>query len=432
MVSVESEPDHTPSSPSVRLQQDFSSYDVPLVELPPAAKHLPLKMAMRVFGGEVRGTREQLRSFARWTQVGDPAADALVAYMKRSDVVSSDVRRMFNLALEEGIAAVQDPPKELADFFGEAESIPYWVDFKRIDQGSRFMRSLGLDGALLFVIGLSIGYLSEQANWVMIRSGELEKRAAPRAVETSTWVREVIQPGALLPHGPGYQATVRLRLTHAFVRSGVGKRHDWDPAYVPMHQSVYVTAILLFSVLAVMMAMTLGHVPTGRERASTFHMWRYIAYLMGVDSALIPTDTKDMFRLVQATFQQNIYLEEIRMVDGLKLGRALIAAYAPILGLDANRLRDRLIIRLSERVTSTITYILLGRETAGAIGYQRPSYWLMPVLAAYSGFNFVRSSITRVVPGMRARYEAKQAARLDALLEQAAARVGANNSYVRE
>lgn len=411
---------------------DEFTYDVPLVDPPRATNHFPFKLAMRILGGEVRGTTDQIRSFAEWTHVGDRAADALVSYMKRPDVASAEVRRMFNLALEEGISAVRQPPEELADFFGEAESVPYWVDFKRIDQGSRFMRSLGYDAALLAIVGLSIGYLSEQANLVMIRSGELEKRAAPRVIETNSWIYEVIQPGALLLHGPGYQSAVRLRLTHAFVRSGVGKREDWDPAYMPMHQSVYVTAILLFSLLAVMLAMTLGHIPTKKERDSVFHLWRYIAYLMGVDTALIPADIKDMFRLMRASFHENVHLEEARMVDGLKLGKALLGAYGPIFGLAGGSVRERITLSLAERVTSTITFVLLGRETAGAIGYRRPSYWLMPALGAYAGFNFTRSALSRLIPGMRARYEAKQSSRITNFLENATARLDVNKSFVRE
>lgn len=426
--SAGSAPKHD-SAPALRTPL---SYNVPLVDLPRATKHLPLKVAMRVLGGEVRGTSDQLRSFAQWTHAGDPAADALVAYMKRPDVSSAEVRKMFNIALTEGISAVEHPPQELADFFREAESVPYWVDFRRLDLGSRFMRSVGYDAALLAIVGLSIGYLSEQANWVMIRSGELEKRAAPRTVETSAWIHEVIQPGALLLHGSGYQSTVRLRLTHAFVRSGVGKRDDWDQAYMPMHQSVYVTAILLFSVLAVMLAMTLGHVPTRRERDSVIHLWRYISYLMGVDTALIPTDIKDMFRLVRATFQENVNLEEERMVDGLKLGKALLAAYGPIFGLTGNSLREKIGLKLAERVNSTITFLLLGGEMAGAIGYRRPSYWLLPALGIYAGFNCARATVARIVPGMRVRYEAKQSERMTAFLEEASARVQANKSYVRE
>lgn len=422
------------SLPDLAQPANTSTYRVPLVDMPSYLEYPLFKMAARLFGPrELRGTQEQIDSFTAWNTVGDPAADTLVAYMKRPDIDSAEVRRMFDLALAEGVSAVENPPQELVDLFREVESVPYWVDVDRLDHAGKFFLSWGLDTGPVFVIGLSMSYISYQANWVLMRAGDLYKKAAPRAMETLSWLNDVMQPGALLPGNLGYQVTVRLRLTHAFIRSGVGKRDDWPSGHLPMHQGLFVAPIALFSLLSVLIAMALGHVPSRKDREAVYHMWRYIAYLIGIDHSLIPADGKDLFRLARAFLQDGTDLTSAENVEeGLKLGRALIDAYGPMAGITGDGLGARAFRKASETVVGTLAQVALGPELADPLGYPRPSYWLLPPMMAYAGFNLLRMRLVRLVPGGRARYEAKQRERGARFIAKAVQATGAVPTYIRE
>lgn len=409
------------------------TYQVPLVDLPSYMRHPGFRLGAWLYGPkELRGTQKQIDSFTAWNTVGDPAADALVAYMKRPDVDSAEVRRMFDLALAEGVSAVENPPQELIDLFREVESVPYWVDLDRLDRAGKYLLSWGIDTAPVFVIGLSVSYISYQANWVLMRAGDLYKKAAPRAVETLSWLNEVMQPGALLPGGQGYQVTVRLRLTHAFIRSGVGKRADWPAGHLPMHQGLFVAPITLFSLLSVLVAMASGHVPSKNDREAVYHMWRYIAYLIGIEHSLIPADGKDLFRLSRAFLQDGTDLTPENVEEGLQLGKALIDAYGPMLGITGNGLGARAFRTLAKAYVSTIAQMTLGNEMADPLGYSRPSYWLLPPMLAYAGFNLARMRLVRLVPGGRARYEEKQRKRGARMIAKAVEASGAVTTYIRE
>ena len=108
------------------------THDNQLLPTPPLFTEFPFRYAVPVLApGDLRCTAAQRDSFRRFTQVGDPLADDVVAMFKRLPV--GEGRRMFEMAVERGIDAVPNAPAELTAFFGRVETDPYWLDRTKID-----------------------------------------------------------------------------------------------------------------------------------------------------------------------------------------------------------------------------------------------------------------------------------------------------------
>jgi len=92
------------------------THDNQLLPTPPLFTEFPFRYAVPLMApGDLRCTAAQRDSFRRFTQVGDPLADDVVAMFKRLPV--GEGRRMFEIAVERGIDAVPDAPAELVALF---------------------------------------------------------------------------------------------------------------------------------------------------------------------------------------------------------------------------------------------------------------------------------------------------------------------------
>lgn len=396
----------------------------------PLSRYRPIRWAARVLGsGDTSSTPLQAEAFGRWAEVGDPLADALVAKMKTDG--GAQLRGQFEQALDCGIESVESAPAELVAFFDAVEPIPYWVDPSKLERGSRFYSSLGRDLLPIFLLGLSMSYLAQDANEVLLRSGNLNKKAARRAAETLTWTTEVTQPGALYPGHDGYRAAVRIRLTHAFMRSGIRNRDDWPDDRLPIHQGVYVATPILFSLITVLLAAMFGHLPTRRDRDAVIHLWRYIAYLVGVDPNLIATSEDDMWRLITAQFDHQVHLDEVTLRDGQALGGALIRAYGDLIGADKDTADGRARIQELTTVTNTVANALLGRHAAATLAYQPASVRAAVPHLTHAAANAARRFGAYAVPGGRRRYEDRQREISRNMIIDLDHRVDADLSYQR-
>ena len=75
---------------------------------PPLFREFPFNIGLRMLApGNIRPTPEQRERYQRFTQMGDPLADDLVAAFRR--LPTGVGRAQFESALEHGIAAVADP-----------------------------------------------------------------------------------------------------------------------------------------------------------------------------------------------------------------------------------------------------------------------------------------------------------------------------------
>jgi len=96
--------------------------------------------------------------------------------------------------------------------------------------------------AAAHVVSLSAGalirvYESPSISQVLATSGRLIEGADRRIRETGKWVSTVMLPGSLRPGGPGYVATLQVRMLHANMRRLARSRGFDEAAYgAPINQ----------------------------------------------------------------------------------------------------------------------------------------------------------------------------------------------------
>jgi hypothetical protein len=339
----------------------------------------------------------QTEAFNAFAHVGDPTADALVAAIKGER--GQEIRRQFEVALEHGIDAVVGAPDELVAFFCEAEAIPYWLDQKKLDRACEVFASIGPLAGPMLMVGLAFTYATKDGNDVLLRSGDARDKAGKRAVETLAWVKQVTDHGGLAMGADGYRSSLRVRLTHAFMRSGMSKRDDWDNPHLAVNQRVFSNTIVAFAVYPTVANMLAGRYFTRKERAAVFHLWRYVAHLVGVNPLLMAADEDDMLRLFVLALREQIHPDD----DALLLGSALVAAYPEIYGITGQRRQDVAARWAIDNVHGALARLTLGPTLSDSLGFPRVSPLAVPLLAAAAAGSAAFSSVDLVPPLRRAR-----------------------------
>ncbi|GAB3572982.1 oxygenase MpaB family protein [Amycolatopsis endophytica] len=358
------------------------------------------RLVQRLFAkGDIRGTERQVRRFRAFAQAEDPRADAVVAMFHR--LPAGEGRRLFETALHQGLESLDKAPKELVDFFGIVEATPYWVDPARLDRGARAIVRTGVLG--LFPLGdmsLMGGYLASRATKSLVATGEIERMASRRLVETAAWWMDVTDPGALAVHGPGYASALRVRLVHAHVRAAMNRRPDWDYDEwdKPVNQVQTAGTLLLFSLVFVHGTQLLGIRFSERERADILHLWRYVGWLLGIDEELLPATEEDAWRL----FWLLAATEFIPDDDSKRLAKALIDSHAAI-GQDRGAV-GKVLSHVSVAVHSSISRIVLGKANADFLEIPDDPVAQGAILAVAAG-NFAVETARRLIPGATALQE---------------------------
>ncbi|WP_288048447.1 oxygenase MpaB family protein [Nocardia sp.] len=283
--------------------------------------------ARRLAPGDIRASAEQCAAYLRYTRRGDPPADAVIAMTRR--LPGGHGSRMIDTAIEQGIDAVPDPPPELVAFF-DSLAMPYWVDTAQLELASRVTARTGAAGFTALTMALLGGYLASRVAKTLVASGELEHMAPRRLAETAAWFAQVTDLGGLQPDAPGYKATLRVRLVHAKVRAGLAATPGWDlnAWHHPLNQSQLAGTTMLFAWSLINGSRALGLKFTARERAAVYHQWRYTGFLLGIDTAILPVDEADAWRLWWIQAQLEFANPD---QDSQRLAHALIHAIGPVL-----------------------------------------------------------------------------------------------------
>jgi hypothetical protein len=352
-----------------------------------------LRLATLLFAPkDIRATERQRRRLREFAEREDPLADAVVAMMRR--LPRGRGRALFDQAVEQGVASLDDPPKELVDFFATVESTPYWVDQRRLDRGARaIVRSGVLSLFPLGDVALMGGYLASRAAKSLVGTGAIEYAATRRLIETTRWWLDVT-PGALRVNATGYAAALRVRIVHAHVRAAMNKRDDWDYAAWdrPINQVQTAGTLMLFSLVYVLGMRLLGVRYTAAERADILHLWRYVGWLMGVDDELLPATEDDAWRLWWLLAVTEFLPDE----DSKRLAAALLRSHAGV-AADRGRLGE-VLGELSVRVHGSISRLVLGSRNADFLGLPDDPIAQAAVVAAAAG-NFAAETVRQWVPG---------------------------------
>ncbi|OBF13719.1 oxygenase MpaB family protein [Mycobacterium sp. ACS4331] len=312
-------------------------------------------------------TPQQWRVLGERLTVGDEPMDRLVEWMSGTGL--EETRPLFERALHDGIASVEEAPEPLRGFFEAYEALPDWVDMDAVRKGQRALRRGGADGMYVARdVSLLGGYQFSGFNKTLIRTGALEKGSNKRFAETMQWAMDVIAEGGLEPLGVGYRSTIRVRLIHSFVRRHVSAMPDWqaDEWGLPVNQTDMAATLVGALVAPAVGALGMGVVLSPSEYQAVAHLTRYVGWLIGVEDQWLPRDFRDSVRVLAHTLSALAAPDEsTRQLAVPMIEDPLGWHYDALPGLRR---------RLARAQHLSITSAFLGRRTVRSLGL--PSYSL--------------------------------------------------------
>lgn len=273
----------------------------------------------------------QASRLAEMNHWGDPLADEAVEDLAALPAAQRD--GLLNRFLENGLVGVKEAPESWCRLADQAEYVPYWVDWKTMNVGSRaFLRAGGLGMVCLTCYVTPLFYCLSNGNKALTFSGNLTRRAARRGRETARFVIETCLPNNLRRHGDGFKVTLRVRLMHAQVRRmiALSGRWDYEQHGMPISQ-VYMAAMMsLLSAQWIEGLRMLGVRLTPDEEEGMMQLWRYSAYLIGVHPELIFSTRQEANRFWNLVLEQEPAPDD----DARGLVHAILQTIPEVMGLE--------------------------------------------------------------------------------------------------
>lgn len=243
----------------------------------------------------------------------DHVVDRVVAGLFRTDTdIDAAVADFAGLGRGAGwrmlgeMLRTQDPdlpgaPDSLRKLLTPLLNPPDWFDPEQVRWGAQLWWRF----APAVIIGLGGTVLSAYAygdlNKPQAMNSRSENMAARRYEETSRWVLAATEPGALVPGGAGFDATIRIRFVHAMVRRHLRDCGQWNPIWgEPIHVTGMATTIHGFLLLPLAMHELLDMPLSEDETEAVRQLWYWIGYLMGVPEELLPRSIADASDLAHA------------------------------------------------------------------------------------------------------------------------------------
>lgn len=258
---------------------------------------------LRLFlGRDLSPTRDEYDAVIAATWDGDPAMDALVAWMVSHG--AREARALFEQALARGTDSIPDCPEPLRAFFATVEHRPDWLDDSLLADGVRFIHGTGrMANVVMRDLALMGGYLLSGFNQALVMTGALSNGTSQRVAETGKWWMDCTEPDGLTRHGAGFRSTLHVRLVHALVRRSLSAREDWDHDTwgLPLNQIDMAATYLGFSVVMLGGLRKMGIQATPHEARAVMHLWSYACWLMGVDARWLRFSEREGMVLLHAS-----------------------------------------------------------------------------------------------------------------------------------
>jgi hypothetical protein len=237
-----------------------------------------------------------------YRHIGDKKCDNILTLLEQEGRplgASDDLLKMAQQA-----ARLEEPRRsaaqqEMASFLHSVMSLPSWVDVNQLRRGQQVFL------AYAPTILLSLFYMSLVGGFSVPVIGavvDTTRYMTPPAQPTQTMQRlfdtvelttacQAIGVEALLPNGIGWQLAIYVRILHAKVRYRLLQRKEsqqWDIATfgVPINQEDMAATLLGFSVNVLGGIELVAGMPLpDQERLDYLALWRYIGWLLGVETA---------------------------------------------------------------------------------------------------------------------------------------------------
>lgn len=234
---------------------------------------------------------------------GDPLADAVIAEARERGISFST---LVTLLEEHDTDTASDPdhlemPSSMVHLLQVASTPPPWFDAAWAGPGARAWWRFGTLQSSTLYQSLIYGFKAQGFVRPLVATGRLGSGTRDRVESMARWVAEATAPGSMLPGRPGWVATLRIRLLHAYIRDILrhppgggsseqdGRGWDEDEWGAPINQTYSVMTISCgFLALPLVVARDFGIHYSSAEREAITHLWRWIGWVIGVDDDLLP------------------------------------------------------------------------------------------------------------------------------------------------
>ena len=301
------------------------------------------------------------------TAVGDPEADAVVAYL--NSLPRAESVELIRQAMErpDGSDLLCRHPL-VHDFIESLNAEPDWLDLEAFHPAYRMFHR----NSQLVLAGMLGGVLVEGFSTNISKSffitGRLRDSGIRRLRQNNRHMVEIFMPGGLERRGEGWKLSVRVRLIHAGVRNLLLNCDDWDTDAwgTPVSAAHLAFAISAFSARLLRHMAALGAKYSDEERDSFMQVWRYSGYLMGIPDAILFKDEQDALRM----FEIGGICEPPADLESIVMAHALVRAAARVVGI-SDRSKSRKLTSYVYRVSRS----LIGGDLSDELKYPRAATW---------------------------------------------------------
>ena len=296
------------------------------------------------------------------TLVGDPEADAVVAYL--FSLPQRESVPLIRSAIEnpDGSELIRQHPP-VHDFVQSLSvATPDWLDLEAFHPAYRMFHR----NTRLVLAGMLGGVLVEGFSTNISKSfyitGRLRDSGVRRLRQNNRHMVEIFLPGGLERYGEGWKLSVRVRLIHARVRYLLENSDEWDESAwgAPVSAAHMGFAIAAFSARLLKHMRALGASFDDEEAASFMQVWRYCGHLMGIPDTILFEDEADAIRV----FEIGGICEPPIEFESILMANALIRAAANVAGIE-----DRAEAQRLTGYVYQVSRAIIGNELADEFNY---------------------------------------------------------------
>jgi hypothetical protein len=339
---------------------------------------------------------ELATAWGRAMNTGYRLGDDYIAAAFASPTGRARARKDVEHALSDGIESVEDPSPELISLFEQIDTDPDWVDWNKVEHGAEVFRRYGSELYPYFGMITFNGYGLETIQKPLALTGAYTGGTAfGRFLETCRLWTDTTEPNGMRPGGAGRRSAVFVRVLHSIIRHTLLPHPEWDrdKLGVPISQFGMFGTLMASSFAPGQQLKLLGYRPTDDDIAAMMHHWRYVGYVMGVESPWYPEAVTEGFQA-----QLMIAVSEAPNVgkDSQELCRSFVDTYLP--PADARAFRH-LFGKLRYNAALGHARFYLGERSFEATGLPNPGWWRYAPLARVIP-NLTRETLRRNVPGV--------------------------------
>ncbi|MCY4559319.1 MAG: oxygenase MpaB family protein [Chloroflexi bacterium] len=308
---------------------------------------------------------ESADTYIRYTTIGDPVADAVVAHLAET-VPPGKVHEVIAKALDRYPARPVDLPRSLLNLIDEARIVPDWYDPDLALKASKaFLRNSDVVIVALVAGAIVEGFSTTISKPFRIR-GRIIENGVRRLKQNLLQLTEQFLPGGLEPGGDGWRLSLRIRLVHAQARALIQGSPEWNGPRegLPISTAHVLLGAAAFSGRLMEHAAKLGGDFTDEEREAYTHVWRYTGLTMGIPESLLFTDYASSL----LTFRIATMCEPPPDDDGIIMANSIINSAPILIGVTGHAARRYKAAQLYQ-----VSRELIGDELAEAFKYPAPT-----------------------------------------------------------